>query len=118
MLQVVIAAVVYIEIHIAFYARKTSGIGVLPELPRSVVFHFVDIIVGYPIGIVIEDGVAEIRHLEFMIGIDDGFYMVSVFNYVKPCKYITAKVLITDIFRLVLHIEYGREIAALQLHLA
>ena len=44
--------------------------------------------------------------------------MVSVFHYVKPCKDVTAKVFITDIFRLVLHIEYGREIAALQLHLA
>ena len=71
--QIVVAAVVDIEIHIALDARKLSCIRMLPELPLALVLHLIYIIMRYPVRIVIEDGRTEILLLELVIGIDDRF---------------------------------------------
>lgn len=54
--QIVVTAVVDIEIHIALDARKLSCIRMLPELPLALVLHLIYIIMRYPVRIVIETG--------------------------------------------------------------
>lgn len=53
--EVVVAAVVDVEVHISLDARQLAGIRVLPKLPRPFILHFINIIVGYPIRIVLKD---------------------------------------------------------------
>ena len=84
--KVVIGTVVDIEIDIAFDAGKTAYIGVLPELPGSLVFEGVDIIMGNPVRILVEDGVVEITCLEFKIGIENGLHPIVLFDEVKPLE--------------------------------
>ncbi len=69
LLQVVVGAVVDVEIDVAFDAGKLACIGVLPEFPRALILHLGYIVVGYPIGIVVEAGVGKVFLLKFIIGI-------------------------------------------------
>ena len=89
----------------------------LPELPFTLVFHFVYIIVGYPIGIVVEYGRAQVFHLEFVIGVDDGLHMVLVLHGMKPRQDLALEILCGHVGGLMLHIEYRRQVASLQMHL-
>ena len=54
-LQIVETTVIDVEIHISTNARQATGISMLPKFPRAFIFHFVNIIVGYPVGIVVKD---------------------------------------------------------------
>ena len=72
---------------------------------------------GYPIGIVIKTLVREIFLLKFMIGIEDGFDMIAVFNSVKPCEHILLKIFYALVIRLMLHIKNRWQVALLQFYL-
>ena len=115
--QIVVAAVVDIEIHIALDARKLSCIRMLPELPFALVLHFIYIIMGYPVRIVIENGRTEILLLKLIIGIDDRFHMIPILYDMQPYEHIALKILYTLVIGLMLDVEYGRKIAIRKMHL-
>lgn len=89
----------------------------LPELPFAFVFNLLNIIVGYPIWIVFEYRIREVLFLKFMIGVDDGLYMIAVFNSVKPCQHIHLEVFYALVFRLLFNVKYWRQIAAYEPHI-
>ena len=78
--KVIIGPVVNIEIYITFNTWQYTRIRVLPEFPLTFILHLVNIIVGYPIRIVIKDWIREIFLLKIMIGVDDRLDMVFVLN--------------------------------------
>ena len=81
-LHVIERAIVDVEVNISLYAGKPPYIGVLPEFPRPLVFHLVNIVVGYPIRIVVEYGSIEVFLLEFVVVIYDMLHMILVFYVV------------------------------------
>ena len=115
--EVVVTAVIDIEVDIALDAWKAAGVGVLPELPRPRVLYLVDIVMGYPIGIAVEATVAEVLEFEFVVGVDDGLDMVAVFYNVKPGEDVALKILYRALLGLVLYIEHGGQVAFLQMYL-
>lgn len=58
--QVVIGPVVDIEVNMALDAGQLAHIGVLPELPAPLILYGVNIVVGYPVGVLVEDGVVQV----------------------------------------------------------
>ena len=68
--EIVIGTIVDVEVHIALDARQTASIRMLPELPLTLVLEGVDIIVGNPVGILVENGVVKVARLKFEIGIE------------------------------------------------
>ena len=115
-LEVIEGAVVDVEIDISLDAGKAACIGVLPELPFAFVVEGVHVVVGYPIGIVVEDGGAEILLFEFIIGVDDGLHVITVFDDVKPGEHIALEVLYGTLLRLVLDVEDGRQVTLFESH--
>ena len=115
--QVVIGTIINIKVYIAFYSWQFACIGMLPKLPFSFVFHLVNIIVGYPIRIIIKDWRTKILLLKFIIGVNDWLYMIFVFHYMKPCQYITLKIFYWRIFRHVLDVEYWWQVAIFKMHI-
>jgi len=115
--QVVVAAVVDVEVYVAVDARQCAGIGVLPEFPLSLILHLAHIVVGYPVGIVVEALVAEILLLKIVIGIKNGLHMIAVFHDVKPCEDVALEVFHGALIGLVLDVEHGGQVAFLQVDL-
>ena len=91
--QIVIRAVVDIEIHIAIYARQTAGIGVLPELPFALILHLIDVVVGNPVRVSVKTLVGKVLLLELIVGVDDWFHVIAVFHNVQPQQHILLEVL-------------------------
>ena len=56
----------------------------LPEFPWAFIFQGIDVIMRYPVGIFIEDGVVQITHLKLKIGIDDWFHLIVFLHQFKP----------------------------------
>ena len=52
----------------------------LPELPFTLVLYLVYIVVGYPIRIVVENRSTKVLLLKFIIGVNDGLDMITVFT--------------------------------------
>ena len=73
----------------------------LPELPFTLVLYLVYIVVGYPIRIVVENRSTKVLLLKFIIGVNDGLDMITVFHDVKPSQHIALEFLHTLIGRLV-----------------
>ena len=115
--QVVVTAVVDIEIDIPLDAWQATGISMLPELPGTGVLHFVDIVVGYPARIAIEPAIAEIFGLKFIIGIDDGLHVIAVLDNVQPCENVALEIFHAALLGLMLHIEHGWKVALLKMYL-
>lgn len=115
--KVIVGAVVDIEVDIALDARQTSGIGVLPEFPTAAVLYGIDVIMGYPIGILVKDAVVKILELELIIGVDDGFHMIVAFHDVKPLEDRGFELAVRLLLGFVLHVKHGWQIAVLQFHL-
>ena len=80
LLELIITAVVNIEIYVAFNARQLAHIRMLPELPFTLILHPVNIIVGNPVRIIIKDRRTQILLLEFIIGVDDRFSMILILD--------------------------------------
>jgi hypothetical protein len=81
LLELIITAVVNIEIYVAFNARQLAHIRMLPELPFALILNLVNIIVGYPVRIIIEDRRTQILLLEFIIGAENlPTYLPSFFH--------------------------------------
>ena len=117
MTKVIITTIIDIEVHISLYTRQSTGIGMLPKLPLSLILHLIHIIVGYPIRIIIENRLTEIFLLKFIIGIDDWFHMVSIFHNMEPSQHITLEIFHTLIRRLVLNIKHWRQITIRKMYL-
>ena len=73
-----------ITVNIPFDAIDVANIGVLPKAPRAFVFELAHIVMSYPIGIVVEEGVAEIFEFEFVASVYDRLYAIKFFNNRKP----------------------------------
>ena len=56
-----------------FDTGHSAYIGVLPKVPLALIAHGIYIIMGYPIRISIENGIAEIAFLEFIGSIKNSF---------------------------------------------
>jgi hypothetical protein len=41
---------------------------------------------GYPVGILVEDGIVEVFQLEFIIGIDNGLYLIMLLYDSQPSQ--------------------------------
>ena len=53
--KVVVRAVVDVEIHIALDARKTTDISMLPEFPLALILKRINVIVCYPVWVLVKD---------------------------------------------------------------
>lgn len=82
----------------------------LPEHPWSVILHFIDIVVGYPIRILVKHAVTQVLRLKFIIGIDDGLHLVVLLNYVKPLQHAVAELFVGKPGRFVLNVEHRRKV--------
>ena len=71
---------------------------------------------GYPVGILIEDGIVEIAGLKFKIGIDNGFDAIVMLHDVEPLDDGRTKLLVGLILGLMLHIEHWGQVAILEFH--
>ena len=106
-----------IEVYISLYAGQLSCVGVLPEVPRALVFHLIYIVMRYPVGIVVEYGCVQIVLLKFIICVYDRLHVVFVLYDVQPCKNVALEIFHIAVLRLVLHVEHRRKVAVLQSHL-
>ena len=116
--QVVVGAVVDVEVYVAVDARQAAGVGVLPELPGASVLQAVHVVVGNPVGELVEKRVVEILQLELVVGVDDGLHAVVALHHEQPGEHVAAEVVAALLLGLLLHVEHGRQVAPLQLHLA
>ena len=114
--QIVVGTVVDIEVYVPLYTRQPAHVGMLPELPRPLVFERVHIVVGYPVRILVEDGVVQVAHLEFEISIDDGLYLIVLLHHIEPEVNRTLELLISLISGFMFHIEHWWQVAILQLY--
>ena len=64
----------------------------LPKLPFPLILHFLYVIMGNPIRVVVKHGCTKVLFLKLIIGIDDGFNMILVFNNVQPSQHVTLKI--------------------------
>ena len=115
--EVVEGTVVDVEVNIALDARQAADIGMLPELPGAFVLYFVDVVVGYPIVVVVEDRVAEIAGLKFIIGVDDGLDTIVAFDDLQPFEDAGLELLVSLLLRFVLDVKDGRQVTVLELDL-
>ena len=111
--EVIIGTVVDIEVYVPFYTWQYTCIRVLPEFPFSFILNLVNIVVGYPIGIVVEDRGRKILLLKIVVSIDDGLDMVFVFHNMQPCQYIRLKVFHVLVGRFVLNVKHRWQVAFL-----
>ena len=88
----------------------------LPEFPTTFVFDLLDIVVSNPIGIGVENGVAEVLHLKFIIGIDDGLDAVMIFHHVEPKLNALLKLFISLVLGFVFDIEHRGKVAVLEFY--
>ena len=70
----------------------------------------------YPIRIGVEDGVAEIARLEFIIGIDDGLDAIVLFHDFQPQPDTLLELLVSLVLGLVLDVEDRRQVAILEFY--
>jgi hypothetical protein len=77
----------------------------LPEFPWSLILHFRNIVMGYPIWIVVKTVVGKIFFLEFIVRIKNRFHMILVFDNIKPCEYFSLEILNRECIRLVFHVQ-------------
>ena len=69
-----------------------------------------------PIGILVENGIVQVAHLKFKIGIDDRFDLIVILHRFKPEFYRTLKLFIRLVFRFMLHVKHRWKISVLQFH--
>lgn len=73
-----------VQIHLFFDTGHSAYIGVLPKVPLALIAHGIYIIMGYPIRISIENGIAEIAFLEFIGSIKNRLYAVMRLYPIQP----------------------------------
>ena len=115
--EVVEGTVVNVEVHVALDAWELAHVGVLPELPGALILDFVYIVVGYPVGVLVEHLVVEIVGLELVIGIDDGLHAVVLLYDVKPFEDALLELFVGLLLGLVLYVEHRGQVAVLQFDL-
>jgi hypothetical protein len=71
---------------------------------------------GYPIRILVEDGIVEIVQLKLIIGIENGLHAIMVFHRLKPRQHATLKLVSVLVAGLLLDVKYGGQIAGFELH--
>ena len=86
----------------------------LPELPRTLILERVDIVMGYPIRILVEHGIGQVARLKFKIGIYNRFYAVVTLYKAKPLEHRLLELVVGLVLGLVLYIEHGRKVAILE----
>ena len=111
--EVVVGTIVDIEVYITLDTWQAACVGVLPELPRAFVLQGVHIIVGYPVGILVKDGIVQIARLEFKVGVDDRFHLIVFLHDVEPLQHTGLELIIGLILRFVLHVEHRGQVAIL-----
>ena len=70
-----------------------------------------------PIGILVENGVVQVAHLKFKIGIDDRFDLIVILHRFKPEFNRTLKLFIRLVFRFMLHVKHRWQISVFQFHI-
>ena len=73
-----------VQIHLFFDTGHSAYIRVLPKVPLALITHGIYIIMGYPIRISIENGIAEIAFLEFIGSIKNRLYAVMRLYPIQP----------------------------------
>lgn len=109
------ASVEDVEVDIALDAVELSGIGMLPEFPRTGIFELAHVVVGYPEGICIEEWVVEVTNFEFIGCVDDGLYAVVLLHTQQPGACSILKGLVSfsaEDF----DVEYGWEVSGAQFY--
>ena len=89
----------------------------LPELPFSLILHLVDIIMGYPIRIIVKACIVQIFLLELVICIKDRLDMILILYNMQPSEYISLEIFCTPFFRLMLDIQYRGQVSCFQLYI-
>ena len=114
--QVVKRAIVDVEIYVTVYTRERTNIGMLPEFPFALVLHLIHIVMGNPVGVVVESIIGKVCHLELIARVDDWLDVVLVFHDMKPCEDVTLEILHGLILSFYLHVKDGWQVARLKFH--
>ena len=117
LLQLLEGALEDVEVDLLADAWQLALVAMLPEGPRTAVAQAVYIVMGYPVGIDVEHRVVHILLAEGVVGVENGLHLVVLLHSDEPLEDALPESLDADIGRLHLHIEYGREVALLQLHM-
>ena len=114
--QFVVSAVKDVKVNLFLDARQLSGIAVLPEGPRTTIAHAVDVVMGYPVGVEVEDGVVHVLLMERVVGVDDGLHLVVLLYPQQPFQDALTEILEADVGWLHLYVEHWGQVALFQLH--
>ena len=97
-------------------AVDLANISILPKAPRTFVGKFADIVVGDPIGIIVKLRGAEILLFETVASVENRLDAIVLLDDGKPLPD-SALQLCYRKFSSFLHIEHGRQVASLEVHL-
>lgn len=89
----------------------------LPEPPFAGILHFINVIMCYPIRIVIKHRRVQVVGLKLIIGINNRLHMIFVLNDMKPSEHITPEVVKTGILRLMLNVKHGWKVSFDKTHI-
>ena len=93
-------------------------VGVLPEMPGSIITHAVNIVMCYPIRILLKGGVAKILLVIRMVSVKYRLHTVVFLHTIEPCKNVLSERVDTlSGGRSHLDVKHWRQVARLQLHL-
>ena len=116
--QVVVRAVVDVQVYVALDARQPAVVGVLPEFPRAFVRHAVYVVVGYPVRVAVEGGIAQMFQFELVVSVEYGLHAVVCLGLLQPLQHAGAELLFADALWLLLHVEHRWQVAPLQFDVA
>ena len=115
--QIIVRTIIYVQVNKAVNAWQTSYVGVLPETPRALILYLFDIVMRYPVGILVKNRVREILLFEFGLGIDDGLHAIMLLHQSKPRENTLLERFGRLLVIFLLHVEHRRQVTIDELHL-
>lgn len=101
-------AVKQVAVYISLDALQLAAVGILPEVPGTLIGQFVYIIMSNPERIGVQQRIAQVFHLELIAGINNGLYLVALFYQRQPFLDLALEVFLRQVARL-FHIEHRRQ---------
>lgn len=98
-----------VQVHLLTDAGQCASIGMLPELPFTLIAHRIHVIMGYPIRIRIKYRIVQVTFLELIRSIKNGLYVIMPLYQAKPRLHPFPK--LPFVIAHLLNIEHRREVA-------
>ena len=113
--EVLVVTLEHIDVHISIDAIDSACIGVLPESPFTFILEGVNVVMGYPIGIVVEVGGVEIGGAEFVTCVEDGGDAIVLFYIIHPLQHLMPELGRGAVAEF-LHVKHRWQIVLVELH--